>query len=1035
MNKEIYLVPYAHLDTQWRWEYSTSINKYLKNTIDENIYLFEKYPEHAFNFTGAIRYQMMKDYYPEKFEIVKKYIQEGRWHLAGTCLDETDALIPSVESSIRNILYGYKWQMNNFGKSSRDYMIPDCFGFPANLPSVMAHCNINGFSSNKLTWGSAVGIPFEIGRWQGPDKKEVVSVFNPCKYDSHLVLPVQFNLSRLKHLNDFGKKNGIWKSFQYYGVGDIGGAPKEQSVKNAISSMNHYIKKNTDFIVKQGAADDFFKQITEEEIGKMDLYEGDLLLTNHSAGTLTSAAIMKRWNRKNEQLAFATEAASVMAEVITGKPYPSIEINKAWQRIIGSQMHDILPGTSTPTAYEYAQNDEVLALNTFTYLLEDAAMSIASFVEGDGEILLFNPLEYERNDLVTINYPFASEKNIHKLVDNDGHLYDLQRDNQTISFQPHLQAFQWKKYKFVTDVNNLSFEKPVDLSLKANHLGITIENQFVKVIIDIDGRIETIIDKLTGKNILNGPLAYEFQNEKPMKFPSWNMDWKDRKKPPFKVLSKGAVEILDDGPLKKTVSITIYSGNSKFIKEISLVNDSRFVEMTERIDWRESGCSLKLAIATASTNKKVTYNWETCRIDRDINHEKQFEVPSRLWVNLNDFSLLEDSKYGYDRPAEDKLRMTLLYTPGIRYYNGFWDQKSQDWGEHTIRYAFLCHGGEVPEVDIAARRFNQPVRAFLTAKHNTEGAKNSVPFLSLDNQKIGLLALKKAESEEGYILRFYEKLGSHQFGKIQFATEIQDAFEVNGLEERISDAKYDASCLQVSVDKNSIKSYLVKFSKNDYVKPIQWPISLPFNEDIISENIETKGITFPRELIPEKIDVSGIEHHVEKYEKLNAMRAEGQHLLISKEMKWISVLATAEHPVDLYFEFIDEHGNIIDQSKQFVGAMTGYIGNWDTRMWESKPKHQEKLKREYAWINRCIGVKPGYVTRERVAWYSTHLHNEGNDLAYEYGYLYNIKLEVPEVSKEMVVPRNGNVKILAMTGTNDDLFCKSIMHFNDKYDF
>ena len=298
-HKEIYLVPYSHLDTQWRWEFPTTINKYIKNTLAENIILFEKYPEHQFNFTGALRYQMMKDYFPEKFRIVKQYIDEGRWHPAGTCLDETDALVPSVESSIRNIMYGYLWQMEEFGGSDRDYMIPDCFGFPENLPTVMGHCNISGFSSNKLTWNSAVGIPFEIGKWEGPDGSDIVCAFNPCRYNAHLELPVFLNPGRLNRLKKLGKKNGVWKSFQYYGVGDIGGAPTEGSVKRAIRSMEFYKKPCHDIKVRQGGASGFFAELTEDEKNRLDTYDGDLLLINHSAGTLTSAAIMKRWNRKN----------------------------------------------------------------------------------------------------------------------------------------------------------------------------------------------------------------------------------------------------------------------------------------------------------------------------------------------------------------------------------------------------------------------------------------------------------------------------------------------------------------------------------------------------------------------------------------------------------------------------------------------------------------------------------------------------------------------------------------------------------------
>ena len=40
--------------------------------------------------------------------------------------------------------------------------------------------------------------------------------------------------------------------------------------------------------------------------------------------------------------------------------------------------------------------------------------------------------------------------------------------------------------------------------------------------------------------------------------------------------------------------------------------------------------------------------------------------------------------------------MTLLYTPAIWYIpvTGCLDQKSQDWGQHTIRYALYAHKGD-----------------------------------------------------------------------------------------------------------------------------------------------------------------------------------------------------------------------------------------------------------------------------------------------------------------------------------------------------
>ena len=64
----LYTVGYAHLDTEWRWEYPQVIQEYLTKTMRNNFALFEKYPHYIFNFTGANRYRLMKEYYPGDFE-------------------------------------------------------------------------------------------------------------------------------------------------------------------------------------------------------------------------------------------------------------------------------------------------------------------------------------------------------------------------------------------------------------------------------------------------------------------------------------------------------------------------------------------------------------------------------------------------------------------------------------------------------------------------------------------------------------------------------------------------------------------------------------------------------------------------------------------------------------------------------------------------------------------------------------------------------------------------------------------------------
>jgi len=152
----LYVVGYSHLDTEWRWDYVTTINQYIKATMLDNFALLDKYPHYVFNFAGSRRYQMMKEYYPADYERVKKYVAAGRWFPAGSSAEENDVNSPSAESIIRQVLYGTQFFRREFGKTSAEYILPDCFGFPASLPSILAHAGLKGFSTQKLTWGGGL---------------------------------------------------------------------------------------------------------------------------------------------------------------------------------------------------------------------------------------------------------------------------------------------------------------------------------------------------------------------------------------------------------------------------------------------------------------------------------------------------------------------------------------------------------------------------------------------------------------------------------------------------------------------------------------------------------------------------------------------------------------------------------------------------------------------------------------------------------------------------------------------------------------
>src|SRR5204863_8558461 len=246
---------------------------------------------YVFNFSGSRRYEFMKEYYPEDYKKLKEYIAAGRWFPCGSSVDENDANVPSAESLIRHVLYGNKFFRREFGVASEEYMLPDCFGFPAALPSVLAHCGIKGFSTQKLTWGSAVGIPFKVGVWEGPDGSSVIAALDPGAYVGEVRDDLSTNDSWRTRVDNNGKQSGVFTDYHYYGTGDQGGAPTEQSV----AMIEKSVAGSGPLKVISGPADWMFKSITPQMRDKLPRYKGELLLTQHSAGSITSQAMMKRW--------------------------------------------------------------------------------------------------------------------------------------------------------------------------------------------------------------------------------------------------------------------------------------------------------------------------------------------------------------------------------------------------------------------------------------------------------------------------------------------------------------------------------------------------------------------------------------------------------------------------------------------------------------------------------------------------------------------------------------------------------------------
>jgi alpha-mannosidase len=1017
-DRVLYTVGYAHLDTEWNWDYPTTINEYILNTMTENFRLFEKYPDYTFNFTGSRRYNMMKEYYPEQYKRVKEYIKQGRWHVSGSSVDEGEANISSSESLVRQILYGNDFFSKEFGKQSADYMLPDCFGFLCNLPTVFNHCGLLGFSTQKLTWHSAAGVPFNVGVWNGPDGKGVIAALNATDYGGQVETRLDKDPKWIERLNADQQKTGYAFDYRYYGVGDQGGAPREGDVKRALGSINN---ADGNFKVVLSSSDQIYKDITPEIRKKLPVYSGDLLLTEHSSGSMTSQAFMKRLNRKNEMLAQSAEQMSVVADWLGGAAYPLKKLNNAWDLVLGSQFHDILPGTSIPKAYEYAWNDEFIAANGFAEVLKNGVSAVSSKLNTQTQgksVVVYNPVAHQREDVVTAELEYVTNPAAVAVFDKNGKEAPsqvLERNGNKIKFifLAQLPSAGLAVY----DVRESATTKSaIGLSVTNNSL----DNAFYHVKLAANGDILSIFDKKASKELLSKPARLEFLQEQPQAWPAWNMDWNDRQKAAIDFMDKDAVITIEEqGPVRITLKVKRKGLNSEIVQYYSLSagQAGKRLEVSNKIDWQSREVCLKASFPFAVSNEKATYNLGVGTIARGNNDEKKFEVPSKEWFDLTDksgkygVSILEDCKFGSDKPDNNILRLTLLYTPKATAHGGwFIYQSTQDWGLHDVKYAVYGHSGDWAKAESPwqAKFFNQPLIAFEAPKHAGELGQ-SFSAITIDNPQAGLMAFKKMENTDYYVVRFNELSGKDLKGvKVSFPAAIADAYEVNGQEQRIGNAIVGNGQLQFDLSHYTLRSFAVKLKGAAAQTLIdQSQVILPYNVDVTSydsnrnDGVFGNGQSIPAELLPEVVQSEDIRFTIGSKvdEEKNAVGCAGQtiQLPVGKYNK-LYILAAASNDTKADFVIDGKSTNLNIQ------GWTGYIGQFYNRI----------LSRDR---NSVVDMDKPFTKTDNIAWFASHCHNEYpmKNEAYQYCYLYKYEIQIPEGAKSITLPKENNIKVLAIT--------------------
>ena len=1020
--KRLYAVANAHLDTQWNWTIQDTIRDCVKNTLTQNFELFKKYPHYRMNFEGAFRYALAKEYYPDLYEELKGYIAEGKWNVSGSQWDATDTNVPSSEAFMRQILLGNGFFEAEFGKKSTDIFLSDCFGFRWSLPSIAAHMGLTGFSTQKLQWG--VGTPIihedgtvtrpmpdkeavrmDLGRWVGPDGHSILGSFIGNDYTLRLESdpeqrPFHDRKEYLERIEHNEKHAGVAAHMMYYGTGDYGGSATDESAR----ILNDAVAQNgedKDFEIIAGSTDQIFKDLTAEEIAGLPVYTGNLHIP-HGFGTLTSHTVNKRWNRRCELMADAAErAASVAKWLGTGK-YPKERLDFAWKLFLWHQFHDDLPGTSILDAYRFTYNDYVIARNVLAEELTASAEAVISALNTNVSgcpVAVYNPVAATRTDAVTAPLPAGAE--FVRVYTAEGVEVPSQiseiRGERVVRFAASVAPVSF------TVFNICSSDAPcsLDTGLRATETGL--ENRRYKVTLNTEGQIASVYDKVCGRELLSAPSALATREDNNEVWPSWELKYEDTKLPFTDVGGSVTVEIAEAGPAVASLRVTRTDGVNTYAQVISLTAEGDRVEVDNEVEWHNRRTLLSAGFPLSVSNPVATFDIglgaETLG---NTDSYPYFQHCVHQWADLTatdgsfGVAILNDCKYGMEKPTDDTLRLTLIHTPKAPFRG----DSAQDWQDHGLnlfKYGLTSHAGFRDGVATEAECLNNPLMAFSVGKHG--GDTSALSFASVSEGEIAVRCIKEEQKGDRLVIRLQETAGrAHSSVKLTLAPTILSAAETNGYEEGDGFVEHDPHSLTFDMTPFAVKTFVLTVQNATPAVDFGAPVALEYNKRVTTSRFDCaaaelgRGISIPEELFGDTVDCGGLRFRMGKAGENNAVLCDGQTVAIPEGAKRLVVLA-ASRDGDREAVFTVGDRPVTLQITDFAEN----VGGWD----------------------QVAAGDRAFVKRDVIAVSYSHTHDSEGDRLYKFANIFAYTLDV-EGASSVTLPAGGEIILMAATAVLSD---------------
>ncbi len=834
MEKKVYLVPHTHYDVAWAFTKEDYL--FINFSILRKAVSMIRRSDFRFLIEQTYLLEMIEFRDPELFNDIEKAIADGKIEIVDGQYTMPDPMIPGGEILIRDILVGKRYLREKFDIDVPVAWAADGFGLNAQLPQIYKKSGYQWLAFRR-------GLPKHIGSrvseflWEGLDGTKILSHWMPLGYRAGLKLD-DWEKS-YAHLVKLATSPHVLMPC------GSGGAIPQDEIPTKIEEWNRE-HGNEKMLISTPS--DFFKNLEKDETGlityKGEMYSDDL--EQIFPDVASSRIRLKLAIRECEHLLLTAEKAATLA-LMRGKAYPEDEMKDLWKKMLFLATHDILPSCGIDEVYGEAW-DYIGVINKAAREVTGRSLShiVSRKDHAHGtHVVVFNPNSWPVTNWVECDI---------ELGEGWSEEPGVSLEEREIPSEP-VEVLRWDdgtvrrvKLGFIASVPSLGcstyrvVKKGKYFKKKSSRgKGYEFETNHFRLKVDKNSGIFTLTDK-NGDELMKGNEVIIDEEIGDLYFHKSQIDKNIGSESGeglhFGIFKPGSFSV-EKGPLRTVITFendfyclrwpyyltdkfdpVIYRHKTvEVCKKIIIYKDTPRVDFVTHLNLLQSHVRIRLKFDTCMVAPLYTRQTQFGVLDlpEEKTLHKSMKFPSLTWINCREGDrslafLTQGVPINEVRGGE--IYCTLLRSVAVLSADGVSGPliptpEARELGEHTYRYSVYPYAGDWREKQVHRRSFetSQPLWAL---QMDREPAVGTFEGFSLEPDNLILSALKKAEGDDGIILRFFETKGEKCRAQLRVPPSIAEAKIVNLLEEDESGLEIQSGNLELDVKPFEIVSVKLK---------------------------------------------------------------------------------------------------------------------------------------------------------------------------------------------------------------------------------